>query len=356
MTNNSFANKRHIPDEELHAYLDQALSRSQCVEIESHLAVCAPCREQRDDIAALRDRTTALLSTLAPPTIHTPPFAELRQRHVERSARRQRIIRRSAWAASIVMALGFGWSARAFAPAGTDAEAAPEKIPATPGEVAATTPAQPPVALPVSDHAVRSDPLSTDTTDREPVVAEEPAPETNLASAVVPQPTSPALDGFPSSLADRSLNEEPALRISSSSLVTENELATDGVWRSLSWDGAREQSVDDWVPRVNGLPVVDVQVKESLEKDTKPLMVVSQRLSTGQVIRTFSGPAGEVTDLLARQPGQSVTASLQILDNEDSLAVGDSLMRQDQSGPERILAIQGSIPVDSLRTLLLRLR
>ena len=55
MTNNSFVNKRHIPDEELHAYLDQALSRSQCVEIESHLAVCAPCREQRNDIAELRD-------------------------------------------------------------------------------------------------------------------------------------------------------------------------------------------------------------------------------------------------------------------------------------------------------------
>ena len=118
MTNNSFVNKRHIPEEELHSYLDQALSRSQCVEIESHLAVCAPCRERRADIAALRDRTTALLSTLAPPTIHTPPFAELRQRHAERSARRQRIIHRSAWAASIVMALGFGWGARTLAPAG----------------------------------------------------------------------------------------------------------------------------------------------------------------------------------------------------------------------------------------------
>jgi len=100
---------------------------------------------------------------------------------------------------------------------------------------------------------------------------------------------------------------------------------------------------------------VDVQVKESAEEDSKPLMVVSQRLSSGQVIRTFSGPAGEVTDLLARQPGQSVTASLQILDN-DSLAVGDSTARQQSSGAERMLAIQGSIPVDSLRTLLLRLR
>ena len=127
MTSNNFVSKRHIPEEELHAYLDQALSRSQCVEIESHLAVCSVCRDERDAIAALRDRTTALLSTLAPPTIHTPPFAELRQRHLERSARRSRTIRRSAWAASVVLALGFGWMARELATApATDAQAQPE--------------------------------------------------------------------------------------------------------------------------------------------------------------------------------------------------------------------------------------
>ena len=355
MTNNSFVNKRHIPDEELHAYLDQALSRSQCVEIESHLAVCAPCREQRDGIAALRDQTTALLSTLAPPTIHTPPFAELRQRHLERSARRQRIFHRSAWAASIVLALGFGWSARAFSPAGNETVAAPEQLPAAPVEVAATTPAEPAVSLPVSDHARQADTATADTANRNSPVAEQPAAGTTLANAAAPQPAPPALDGFPSSLADRSLNEEPALQLTSTSLTSQNEMETDGVWRSLSWAGAKEQSVDDWVPRVDGLPVVDVQVKESAEEDSKPLMVVSQRLGSGQVIRTFSGPAGEVTDLLARQPGQSVTASLQILDN-DSLAVGDSLTRQQSPGAERMLAIQGSIPVDSLRTLLLRLR
>ena len=41
-------NLRHIPEDELHAYLDQALSRSQCVEIERHLAGCHRCRAERD--------------------------------------------------------------------------------------------------------------------------------------------------------------------------------------------------------------------------------------------------------------------------------------------------------------------
>ena len=69
---------RHIPEDELHAYLDQGLSRSQCVEIESHLAVCASCQGVRDGIAALRDRTTALLpSSLrpAPSLPHSRLFA-----------------------------------------------------------------------------------------------------------------------------------------------------------------------------------------------------------------------------------------------------------------------------------------
>ena len=65
---------RHIPEDELHAYLDQGLSRSQCVEIESHLAACTPCQLTRDSIAALRDRTTALLTRLAPPRSIPPSF------------------------------------------------------------------------------------------------------------------------------------------------------------------------------------------------------------------------------------------------------------------------------------------
>ena len=67
---------RHIPEDELHAYLDQGLSRTQCVEIESHLADCPSCQATRDGIAALRDRTTALLARLAPPRHHVAPAFE----------------------------------------------------------------------------------------------------------------------------------------------------------------------------------------------------------------------------------------------------------------------------------------
>src|SRR5215210_5676221 len=102
---------RHIPEEELHAYLDQGLSRSQCVEIESHLAGCPSCQTERDSIAALRDRTTALLARLAPPRGFPPAFESLRRRAALEASARRRRIQIGAWAASLVAALGIGWTA-----------------------------------------------------------------------------------------------------------------------------------------------------------------------------------------------------------------------------------------------------
>lgn len=354
MTSNSFVNTRHVPEEELHAYLDQALSRSQCVEIERHLAVCGPCSESRDHIAALRDRTTALLAHLAPPVIHTPPLADLRQRHAERTARRQRMARIGAWAASVVLALGLGWSAHTLAPSGGSGSAgpvtplpSPTSLAVTPGTTLDPTGTGPGLTPPAQPTARPTAPTGGPRSDGSPGALHQVADATRQA----PTPAAATAAAAPKFRA--TLSQKPLLRVTSSSL-SEDELS-EGLWRSLSWDGAREQTGDDWIPRVQGLPVVDVQVKQSDQEDSKPLMVVSQRLSSGQVIKTFSGSVDEVTDLLARQPGQSVTAALQILDNADSLAAGDSLARQAAHGAERMLAIQGSISADSLRTLLLRL-
>src|SRR3954453_9168834 len=102
---------RHIPEDELHAYLDQGLSRSQCVEIESHLASCPPCQGARDGIAALRDRTTALLSKLAPPRGFPPAFETLQARAAVAASTRRRRVQLGAWAASLVAAIGLGWTA-----------------------------------------------------------------------------------------------------------------------------------------------------------------------------------------------------------------------------------------------------
>jgi len=63
---------RHIPEDELHAYLDQGLSRSQCVEIESHLAACPSCQAARDGIAALGTGPRRFCPS-SPPLVPFPP-------------------------------------------------------------------------------------------------------------------------------------------------------------------------------------------------------------------------------------------------------------------------------------------
>src|SRR4051794_41297947 len=103
---------RHIPEEELHAYLDQGLSRSQCVEIESHLASCPSCQGARDGIAALRDRTTALLAKLAPPRGFPPAFETLQARAAVLASVRRRRGHLGAPAAPPGAAPRPGWAAR----------------------------------------------------------------------------------------------------------------------------------------------------------------------------------------------------------------------------------------------------
>jgi hypothetical protein len=69
---------RHIPDEELHAYLDQALSRSQCVEIEAtspNVPAVARC-------GMIRLRSGTALPPCSP--VWVPARCAAKLRHIER--------------------------------------------------------------------------------------------------------------------------------------------------------------------------------------------------------------------------------------------------------------------------------
>lgn len=308
---------RHIPEAELHAYLDQALSRSQCVEIESHLAHCAACQGGRDDIAALRDRTTALLAVLAP-TPHRPPaWSDLEARAAGHRARRRRMLRYGAWAASVAAAVAAGWlgSDLARVPAGNAAS----------GETAA---AVPPVAgLPLADpspvNPTVSNPLPPApglVPRREGVARADASGRDTLADPTVPAPAGMALRSAEGGLADFPL---------------------DGVWRTVTWDRLRRDS-SEWVPRVSGLPVTGIRVSQG---NSGGLSVVSQKLAGGETIRTVAGPASEVRSLMSNRRGQSASAQLQ----EDARMAG-------RTDGDRMLVIMGDVPADTLRAFLLRVK
>ncbi len=291
---------RHIPEEELHAYLDQALSRSQCVEIERHLARCGPCQRQRDNIAALRDRTTALLARIGPPLVIPPPFAHLKERAQALQPAPTRRSARGLWAAGIAAAALVGYQ---LLPTPTPAPAPIAEAPVGPAiepgtvidlqvppvHVAVSHPT-PRVVKPASRQLVRSShpvgnaaPSSSDFAD---------ATETDLASTYVPATVARHIDATQApvtvastvlsfdDLAAQPVSADPALQ---------------GLWRTITPDqGAPELSSD--IALVPGLPVIQMRQQPGIGTDD--VTAVDQMLESGKVIRTISGPVQRVLSLV----------------------------------------------------------
>lgn len=281
---------RHIPEEELHAYLDQALSRAQAVEIESHLAGCARCQAERDAIAGLRDRTTALLATLVPQgSLVRPSWGELRRRHQAASARRANLRRGAVWAASLIGAIALGYRAHSWRDAAGAVEPAP----------VATVPAP-----------ARTDRMPVQSVAVAPSIRQEASPTAHRAPARFVDVDT--LDAAPSGPAG-------------------------GVWRTESLDRAIASGLT--VPRVAGLPVLQIQIQEA----SSPLVAVDQQLSSGELVRTIEGPAAE----MARLDASTVAST-----GPEGAGASTVSMR---SG-NRMLLMTARIPADSLRALLARVK
>jgi len=329
---------RHIPEDELHAYLDQGLSRSQCVEIESHLAACPACQASRDGIAALRDRTTALLARLAPPRSFPTPFETIRRRaDIEVSAQRRRV-HLVAWAASIVAAVAFGWTASHLTSQGGLPRVA-SGAPAAVSRQAVVRDSRTPTATPA---ILR--PMRTDSTPARP-----PRRATRVTQrAVAVAETSAA--SIPTVLA------APELELSSINIPpTTREFELEGMWRTMSWAGAQAEAGDK-LAHIDGLPVVQVQVQAG-EQGKQPLMVVAQQLSSGEMIRTIEGPAQDVSHLLAHRTMSDPVPTVSSVDSSRPSPVSseriDGSMAMQRG--DRMIAITGALPPDSLLAMIRRL-
>jgi hypothetical protein len=347
---------RHIPEDELHAYLDQGLSRTQCVEIESHLADCPSCQAMRDGIAALRDRTTALLSRLAPPRNVPPAFELLRRREAEAASQRRRRLSIVAWAASLVAAVGLGWTAssvlrspdaaRSTGPVATRESTIAERLVAStsvapPARLTATrTPRSADGALPAAAHPHQrsSRPGGAPPT----ATARTAAAAARADSAAAASRTAATLSV---------LDPKPALELTQLEQPDRRGLELNGMWRTMSWDGAKAEA-GERVPHIDGLPVMQVQIQNG-ERGSRPVMVVAQQLSSGQVIRTIEGPVSDVSQMLSRRAMADVDT---VLLSGDSTGLGpDADHAMAIQVGDRMLAITGNLPSDSLRAMIRRL-
>jgi anti-sigma factor RsiW len=333
---------RHIPEDELHAYLDQALSRSQCVEIESHLADCPACQGTRDRIAALRDRTTALLARLAPARTVPPAFETLRRRAAEKASERRRRVQNALWVASLAAAVGLGWAGSYFL--------GPAASRRTPERVAGAMASR-------SESQARNDDARPAAPVTQPVASRsKPTVRDSLPQRVKTRPAEKRhemkRDDSATAAALAVLNPSPALQLTVLDTARSEGSEFGGMWRTMSWDGAQAEAGQP-LPHIDGLPVVQVQVQSS-DQGKRPLMVVAQQLSSGEVIRTIEGPATDVSQLLARR-GMSETDSI-VLRTDSSPPRYDGLgQAMAMQVGDRMLAITGSLPPDSLRAMIRRL-
>jgi hypothetical protein len=314
---------RHIPEDELHAYLDQALSRSQCVEIECHLAECHRCALERDAVAAVRDRTTALLAGIAPRRVAVaPPFDQLIARYHHRVLVRRSFLVRlgqvGLLAASLAAAVAAGWWSRGAIPA--PAEIAPVTRPEQ-ARIERTLTAVGPVQ----------------TVERPETPAGAPARREARPSSGTPARVTQVRDARPSA--------PLALQVTALYGMEEGtDAPLAGLWQSVNWDVASTLT-GGHLPRIQGLPVVDVQI-QSAASDERPIVVVVQQHPSGSVIRTIEGPVERVNSLV-EEGSRRFSASAVTFTPPDYLTTATGEARRGL----RILTVTGTMPADSLNAL-----
>jgi hypothetical protein len=147
----------------------------------------------------------------------------------------------------------------------------------------------------------------------------------------------------------------PVLEASSIDIPrTDLDLELEGVWRTMSWDGAQAEAGDK-LPHIDGLPVVQVQLQAS-KQGKQPLMVVAQQLVSGEVIRTIEGPTNDVSQLLARRTMTDPDSTSSGADSGSSRrSPGQTDRTMAMQRGDRMLVITGALPSDSLLAMIRRL-
>ena len=333
---------RHIPEEELHAYLDQALSRSQCVEIERHLTRCPRCRVAREEIAVVRDRTTDLLARLGPPWFLSPPFEQIRQQSRLRQ-RRRRHVTASLLAAGLAVAVllqarpalpasglaaGSGPSPSTSGPIQVPVREAPERTrpePAAPARPTSGTPASEEAEPPV---AASADPVTAP--PAEAVALPGPPDAATLTAVTFENPGEASDPGSARLFNFAEIEAQPVDPVPT----------LPGLWLTVGSEDGRIAAPAD-AARIPGLPVVRVRVQPG--GPGEEVVAVDQLLENGEVVRTLSGPPERVHAALAgdgefRDPADGGRLTVTIRQDDRMVAV---------TGPSEVLG--ALFPASTLR-------
>lgn len=299
----------HLPEDELHAWLDQQLSRAQSREIAEHLMACLICRALEAEVRGIRDRTSALLAIAAPREIQGMPAA-IRQR----ASRRQ--VRRSGIAAAAAVAIGLGsWAIANHAPTndgpGISTAFVAPAILARIGDLTSSD----------SANAASADGANSRTLA---LAARATVSPRVIPSRVVHTPVS-----------NRRLKlVDPMLRIGPSG---------DG-WETASLAEAQERSAGA-VAHLNGVSVNAVRLQASVVGG-RPTAMVRHLMADGRAVWVIEGTVQDLEPISRVLEASGLTLSTPRRGLPDYLGSTDAPVRT-----TRMVTVAGYLPFDSLETI-----
>lgn len=289
----------HVPEEELHAWLDGALSRAQSAEIAEHLLGCLICRAAHSEAVAVRDRATAILASAA-------PMGRRRALPMVQHASRRR---QSAIAAAVGVLMLGGWLANQPATL-----ALPTPRLSTMAFVAPAMHASFLETAALQDNALRSQQRRL-----------------SVESPLRPQMVRPAALGRVVALAPI-VEVDPAIN-----------------WEAISWDEALAAAGGS-LARLEGLPVTGVRLQRN-GSGVRPTFFVKQRLPDGRAVWVIEGPEDRVEPVHAAVEASGLASSVALRTKPDYVTSGESTVRT-----LRLVTVSASLPKDSVDALTARLR
>ncbi len=360
----------HVDRETLHAYLDGELGRGALDQqaIDEHIAQCGECSAALDDVRRVKDRAAQILSASGPLDVSAPPFEQLRALHDKPntsspapSLGRMKAI---AWAATIVLAVGAGWYARAALITGGPAPAqmilrgeipvsaiSIEDRSAVPvGDLDELAPTLPQARL-AEDAPKRDRPMSDSTasasTARNVATPVNPDRAREQVAAAPEEPRGDALapaelrEGFE---AQKVAVDESVLRVSPAPRSAAGVGAERTVWTAASEEDA-ESLLARSVPVIEGIEVIDYATSTV---GSRGWVRVRQRLDRQLIVELIVQQV-DSPDRLARGRAEFVAADqLRIAADQDTLNSARALRNGLQ------ITLNGALPVDSLRALMQR--
>ncbi len=349
----------HVDKETLHAYLDGECGAHDKQAIDEHIAECGKCSAALDDARRVKDRAAQILSASGPPDVSAPPFAQLRALRDEPNTSRPvpalGRMKAVGWAATIVLAVGAGWYARAAlitggpAPAQTVQSATPmenrSEVPVSDLDELAPTLAQAQRAedSPTLDRSM-SDSIAKESTARDvttPLDLDRALEQ--VAAAPEPRTDRPAPVEFREVLEARKVAaDESVRRVSLAPRSAAGVGAERTVWMVASEKDA-ETSLASGVPVIAGVEVIDyatstvagrglVRVRQRLDRQLIVELIVQQVDSPDRLARGRA--EGTAADQLRSAAGLGTLNSARALRNGLQIT------------------LNGALPVDSLRALM----